>query len=217
MPVAATTPTPANGAIGVTVKLLPAAAKVFPALSWTPAAGGANAKYDVYFGTVNPPVTVVSANQTTTSYSATGALEGKTYYWKVVSKNDCDAVGVSSDVWTFNTDCYKSTSTAYAAWVTFGKPACWCYQRNCRGDADGIKTGAAWVAGPDLTVLKSALGKTDTQLLAITNGICADFDRVKTGAARVAGPDLTRMKGYIGKTETNVPVCDVATVNFWTN
>ena len=39
------------------------------------------------------------------------------------------------------TDCVKSTAFFYGDWLKFGKPACWCYPRNCRGDADGFKQG----------------------------------------------------------------------------
>ncbi len=51
-------------------------------LSWplNPAASG----YDVYFDTNNPPTTLVSANQSGTTYSA-GTLTAGTYYWKVVT------------------------------------------------------------------------------------------------------------------------------------
>ena len=210
-PVAATTPTPANHTPGVSTF------PTKPTLSWTPAAGGVNPRYDVYFGTVATPVTIVSPNQTATSYLATTAVQGKTYYWKIVSKNDCNSTGVSSAIWDFNTVCYKSTSTAYAAWVTFGKPSCWCYQRNCRGDADGLKAGLYWVYGADLTILQAGFGKNDATLQTIANGICADFDRIKSGLYRVYGSDLIVLQSYFGKGATLVPVCNVATVNFWTN
>ncbi len=51
-------------------------------LSWS--AGGCSPLYDVYLGTTNPPATLVSNDQTTTTYNATGLSLGTTYYWKVV-------------------------------------------------------------------------------------------------------------------------------------
>ena len=42
--------------------------------------------YDVYFGTVNPPDTMVSSNQTGTTFGTSGLSGGTTYYWKVVAR-----------------------------------------------------------------------------------------------------------------------------------
>jgi hypothetical protein len=110
----------------------------------------------------------------------------------------------------------------YAAWANplWNKPACWCYCRQCRGDADGIRTGPYWVAIPDLGILYAAYGKIDTILATIPNGICADFDHKKTGPYRVAIPDLTIAYTYYGKFAHLVPPCDQAPVitgpyNFW--
>jgi hypothetical protein len=94
------------------------------------------------------------------------------------------------------------------AWVQFGKPDCWCYKRQCRGDADGLKQLAAWVASNDLTKLKAAYNKNDAALLLVPNGICADFDHAKQLAARVASADLTILKAYYNKGEVLVPCCD---------
>jgi len=122
-------------------------------------------------------------------------------------------------------ECLKSTAPEYAAWVAWDKPACWCYPRQCRGDADGIRTGLYWVTTPDLNLLKSAYNKNDTALRNITNGICADFDHTKTGLYRVTTPDLNILKTYYNKSQTNVPCCDLdgnCTLaeadkwNFWT-
>ena len=199
----ATNPSPANSAVGVNSNT------GITTLTWTTDSGATS--QNVYLGTVATPVTLVG---TGTSYVPT-LVEGKTYYWRV---DEINAGGTTTgDIWTFNTDCYKSTALSYAAWVTFGKPACWCYQRNCRGDADGIKTGLYWVNAPDLTLLKAGYLKNDTALAGVPNGICADFDHTKTGLYRVNAPDLTLLKAYYLKSQTSVPVCDVANVNFWTN
>jgi len=58
--------------------------------------------FDVYFDTVNPPITIVSENQTTKTFDV--ALESsKNYYWKVVVKDD--KVGVTiGPIWGFKTD-----------------------------------------------------------------------------------------------------------------
>jgi hypothetical protein len=101
--------------------------------------------------------------------------------------------------------------------VTFGSNNCWCYQRQCRGDGDGIKTGPFWVGLPDLTMLRAAINKTDTVLLTVPNGICSDYDQLKTGPFRVALPDLSILRAYINKPETSVPQCPMTYINYWTN
>ncbi len=106
-------------------------------------------------------------------------------------------------------ECLKDTAPEYAAWDAWDKPKCWCYPRQCRGDADGIRTGLYWVTTPDLNLLKAAYNKNDTALRGITNGICADFDHAKTGLYRVTTPDLNILKTYYNKSQTNVPCCDL--------
>jgi len=105
-------------------------------------------------------------------------------------------------------------------WVAWGKPNCWCYCRQCRGDADGKKTGPYWVTIPDLGVLSAGYNKNDTTLKTIPNGICADFDHKKTGPYRVTIPDLGILSSYYNKSAANVPNCNLAPVitgpyNFW--
>jgi hypothetical protein len=107
-------------------------------LGWT---AGANAtSYDVYFGTVNPPAFV--GNTTATTYEPGVLVQGQTYYVSVVAKNSDGSAEALN--WSFNTDCFASTAIGYADWVAWGKPACWCFQRQCRGDINGIKSGF-WV------------------------------------------------------------------------
>jgi hypothetical protein len=179
-------------------------------LSWT--AGSGATSYDVYFGTVLPG-SPNSANQTGITFDTGTMTQGKTYFVKVVAKN---AVGNAPDyTWNFSTECYKSTSAGYAAWVQFGKPACWCYQRNCRGDVDGAKQFSYWVYTTDLTALKDAYGIQDAALTG--NRICADLDRAKQFSYRVYTLDLGILKSYYALQESGVPVCTSTDYNFWMN
>jgi hypothetical protein len=102
----------------------------------------------------------------------------------------------------------------YDDWVAWDKPDCWCYMYQCRGDADGLRTGPYWVAIPDLGVLIAAYGQRDPQLALVevngVKGICADFDHKRTGPYRVAIPDLTILVTYYG--QRIVPDCDSAPV-----
>jgi hypothetical protein len=105
--------------------------------------------------------------------------------------------------------CYPSDYPAYDVWVAFGKPDCWCYARNCHGDADGLRygsqwTGYYWVGTPDLGVVAAAWFVMEPPfasveypngLIDVPNGLCADFDRTQygsqwTGYYRVGTPDL---------------------------
>jgi hypothetical protein len=110
-------------------------------------------------------------------------------------------------------ECYYGQAD-YAQWVEVNKPICWCYPRQCHGDADGKKTGNvatgyAYVEQPDLDLL--GLGwkvKDPTKGPGILNlqigGVpvaCADFahnktGNVATGYARIEQPDLDRLGLY---------------------
>jgi len=104
-------------------------------------------------------------------------------------------------------DLLSSSHPDYAEWVTLGKPACWAYPRQCRGDADGLKSGSEktgfYYVGPsDLNVLIAAWQVKEPPLgpgiASIERGICADFARdqggsAKTGFYRVGPTDLNRL------------------------
>jgi hypothetical protein len=103
--------------------------------------------------------------------------------------------------------CADPNAPFYAEWQAWGEPNCWCYERNCRGDADGIISGPYWVAIPDLNIMRSAINKIDSLLAGIPNGICADFDHIKSGPYRVAISDLNILRSYINKLAVAVPSC----------
>jgi hypothetical protein len=118
-------------------------------------------------------------------------------------------------------ECLSKNAVGYTGWTAWGKPDCWCYRRQCRGDIDGIKTGPFWVAIPDLNIFRSAFNQFDTALATIPNGICADLDHIKTGPFRVAIPDLNIFRAYFNQMELFVPICDQPLIytgpyNFWT-
>ena len=86
----ATSPTPTNGATNVAVTT---------DLSWS--AGSGAATRDVYFGTVNPPVTKVITDGTALTYDTGTMAASTTYYWRVDEKNaDGTTTGM---VWSFTT------------------------------------------------------------------------------------------------------------------
>jgi hypothetical protein len=114
-------------------------------------------------------------------------------------------IGVSSK-------CIDPNAPFHTEWVAWGEPDCWCYERNCRGDADGVKAGPYWVAIKELNLLRSSINKIDALLLPVnylgTAGICMDADHKKAGPYRVAIPDLNILRSYINKLEPPfVPAC----------
>jgi parallel beta-helix repeat protein len=122
--------------------------------------------------------------------------------------------------------CLSIYADEYDDWVSWGKPDCWCYERQCRGDIDGlyvlVELAKIWVTSADQDILVSAFGKTDAELEGIEDGICADVDHIAHFNRRVALSDLNILKDYIDETEPNVPSCDESPVitgpyNFWTN
>lgn len=115
------------------------------------------------------------------------------------------------------TEAIKNTAPFYDDWVAFGRPDCWAYVRNCRGDADGVSGlgGAVPVYQSDLAIFLSAYGQPNANLPV--NGICADFDRMSGlgGAVRVYTGDLAILLQYFGQPTANVPECDDTHYNFW--
>lgn len=114
--------------------------------------------------------------------------------------------------------CVKPSNIMYANWLNRGKPDCWCYPRQCRGDADGKKAGTLWVSNNDLIILKSSISKAEASIPP--GGICADFDHKKAGTLWVSNNDLIILKRYISKAEASIPMCSNPApadpnYNFW--
>lgn len=63
---------------------------------------GDSLTYDVYFDTNQNPTTLVSENQTETTYSASGLSASTRYYFKIVVKDDKGASSIGQ-IWHFST------------------------------------------------------------------------------------------------------------------
>jgi len=102
-------------------------------------------------------------------------------------------------------DCFPGdNAVAHADWVAFGKPECWCYARQCYGDADGLKQGSTflgfmYVGTDDLEVLVAGWKVLEEPkgpgIATVENGICADFNHDQQGSTflgfmRVGTDDL---------------------------
>ena len=154
---------------------------------------------------------------------------GSHYRYRVKSVS---AAGDGNDwrtgTWDCNTyweTCYDANSTDgnYADWksVAVGRARCWCFPRQCNGDADGKREGGLgnywYVGNPDLTILAVGYlikdppaGKGLEALWAGPNSVpasCGDFSRTKEGGLgnywRVGQPDVTKLAKYYLKKETD--------------
>lgn len=96
-------PDPANGAT-----LVPWT----KTLSWIGGdPNGDPVKYDVYFGTTNPPITKVSDNQSGTTYDPPGEMEpGTKYFWQIIAWENQNN-STASPVWSFTTHPNRNPDT----------------------------------------------------------------------------------------------------------
>jgi len=166
----------------------------------------------------------IDCNGATVNQTLSAALES-TYRGGVVMEDGAQpAVTIADATYTgcvpVVTECLKNTAPEYANWVTLGKPACWCFQRQCRGDINGIKSGPYWVSSLDLDLFRLAFNKTTLP----TGGACADLNHIKSGPYWVSSLDLDIFRLYFNK--TTVAPCDLNgdgildpadKWNFWTN
>jgi hypothetical protein len=122
--------------------------------------------------------------------------------------------------------CLKYTAPEYAAWEFWGKPDCWCYRKQCRGDVNGSSFLGKPVSLADLSNFRMPFGVTDTYLRTIPNGICADLNHAAFLGKRITLADLNIFKAYFNLPDANVPCCDidgdcVLTIddnyNYWTD
>lgn len=115
-------------------------------------------------------------------------------------------VGLTVDkgAYEYAPSCLPESHEDYLEWMSLGRPDCWCYPRQCHGDADGLKeggdkTGYYHVGPADLNILIAAWQIKERPMgpgiASIENGICADFAHDlagsdKTGFCRVGPSDL---------------------------
>jgi len=161
-----------------------------------------------------------------------GIFDGTSWQWRELF----DQTGVSEDMSfmlftdpTQPCECFNDNLGHYADWAAFGKPDCWCYERNCRGDADGKKQGSplagyAYIFTNDLTSLAMCYSIKEPPkgpgVGSIPGCICNDFARDQPGSplagyARVFTNDLAILASWYSVKEPphgpGVPLCPLAT------
>lgn len=98
----------------------------------------------------------------------------------------------------------NETHPDYAAWQGVGKPDCWCYPRQCRGNTNGCWEGPFPVKLDDVIFFRECFNKTDEEMPP--GCICADFDHQKEGPFRVSLGDLYILRANVSLLV--IPCCD---------
>lgn len=100
----------------------------------------------------------------------------------------------------------SNTAPFYGDWVTLGRPACWAFERNCNGDANGKAIvhpvlGTTYVTTDDLNILIAGWNVKEAPKgigVVAAGGVCADFNRTAIvhpvlGTTRVTTDDLNKL------------------------
>ena len=186
-----------------------------PATLTYPAADGNNGRYEVSW----------SASTGATSYKLdrsanAGGTWGNIYTGAATTVCDdvntgnyryrvCASNAEGDSTWNTGTSdcavvlCFPTSEPNMTTWKSLGKPRCWCYERQCKGDASGTsegttKIGIWWVGTPDLNIFLKAFNVREPTFGVGLQGepnICADFSHTsegttKIGIWRVGTPDL---------------------------
>ncbi|MHC4499192.1 MAG: BACON domain-containing protein, partial [Planctomycetota bacterium] len=131
-----------------------------------------------------------------------GSLTAGTYYSQLTVCDPCadnspQTVEVSLYI---SEDCFPRDHPDYNGWVSVGYPQCWCYPRQCHGDADNEQQGCPkcsyyYVWAGDLNALVAGWKQAYGGSPLYDPWICADFDHhaqgdPKSGYFRVWADDL---------------------------
>ncbi|MCK5175728.1 MAG: BACON domain-containing protein, partial [Planctomycetes bacterium] len=147
------------------------------------------------------------------SVDATGLTEDRYNCQLTVSDPNAENSPQTVSV-TFARDCMAETHWDYDDWTVFGKPDCWCYEYQCRGDIDGKAQfgGTVRVFSDDLAIFLPVYGAPG---VTSPPGICADIDRSSNfgGMVRVFSDDLYCFLPNYGK--PNIAPCYAMDFNYW--
>ena len=122
-------------------------------------------------------------------------------------------------------DCLKETAPEYDDWVDWGRPDCWCYKKQCRGDINGTTFLGKPVTLADLNIFKAAFNQPDEVLRQNPELICADLNHESFLGKRATLADLAVFKVLFGVLDASIPCCDLNQdcvlgsedkYNFWT-
>ena len=129
----------------------------------------------------------VTVSAGTTKLCVTGnAIRGN-----IVMEDASEVIPVEACYTVAPADCFPSTFTTYADWVTYLKPKCWCnkladpaatgdYQ--CDGDADGINSGTPYYYRVYTGDIGAIIANWRKKMGDPVLNPCADIDHISSGA-----------------------------------
>ncbi|UCC22034.1 MAG: hypothetical protein JSW23_09545 [Planctomycetota bacterium] len=167
-------------------------------------------------GLPGDPVTDINGDYTATVDAGfTGTTTPTKAQWSIPGKSydNVQADALSEDYAATATECYNAGAPDYAWWAANGMPPCWCYRKQCRGDANGSSFLGKPVTVADNNLLKAAFGQSTLP----PDGECADFNHAGFLGKRVTVADNDILKLYFGVAELSVPECDDTYINEWKN
>ena len=191
--------------LGGTVRLtVSAACKLNAWIDFTNDGDWTDANEQVFF--TSPSRTSNLALGAAGTYNLTFYVPGGSAYnavvsrWRVSTAGNLPYTGQAADgeVEDYK-ECLRNTAPGYARWVAYGRPNCWCYWKQCRGDFNGAALAGIRVTIADLNGLIAAY------LQANPASICADFNHAELAGIDVTLADLNILiPNYLGA-EAGVP------------
>ena len=104
----------------------------------------------------------------------------------VVLEDPCDipAVTLNGTNCAAAPKCFPSGHDDYQTWLDLNEPSCWCFPRQCHGDADGKQQlvgtkESFWVSNNDLLILAAGYVQAYGGDPEVDTWICADFDHAQ--------------------------------------
>jgi hypothetical protein len=146
-------------------------------------------------------------------------VNGNAIRGNIVMEDAAEKVPVQAciDLVVIPPDCFPSTFTTYADWVTYGKPKCWCNKAidptatgnyQCEGDADGITSGAPFQYRIYTQDLNAVVNNWKKKMGAAGLNPCADIDHKSSGPPfqyRIYTNDLNKVVSNWKKKDAAFP------------
>ena len=128
-----------------------------------------------------------------------------------------DVSQATSEPVNCDSECMMATHPDRTNWDLFQQPDCWCYAKQCKGDADGLAEGPFWVSLNDLNILRTWLDYFDPLDPNPLGGACANFDRLAEGPFWVSLNDLNILRTWLDYFDPAVPMtdCDATHIDHW--
>ncbi len=200
-PLQASSPNPANKAIGVSTQ---------PLLSWTPGAGAVS--HDVYFGTSVDSLELVSAGQSDPNYAPGMLIKGQQYFWRI-DENDGGQI-TTGLVWSF-TVVSGATSTRW----TNNDPVSelWSSELNWDNGTPGLMT-SVWIDNePNVLIDDTVTAVGNVVRVSITNPVDANEPSIfMTGGSLTGSGDFVLGQGYGSKPVMEISGGTANIFSLWT-